>query len=104
MKLDCSNITKPEDITSQCDYKDEFPGGRDDRNLVSCCQGEENSYNELKHFYESNFSANDRREHGNSILKSMCECCKKKGKEEWSWEDYKKCVKNELSKRGLRWE
>lgn len=101
-KFDCSNITKPEDITSQCDYKDEFPGGRNDKNLVSCCQGEENyyNYNELKHFYENNFSANDRIRHGNSILESMCECCNKKHFQ-MTWGEYKECVKVELKKRGL---
>jgi len=102
MKFDCSNITKPEDITSQCDYTDEFPGGRNDRNLVSCCQGEDNSYNELKHFYESNFSAIDRRNYGNSILESMCECCNKKNSQ-MTWDEYKECVKVELKKRGVRW-
>jgi len=81
IKFNCSNITKPEDITSQCDYKDEFPGGRNDKNLVSCCQGEENSYNELKHFYESNFNQASKGTYGKEILESMCECCKKKGKE-----------------------
>ena len=44
-KLSRRNIRKVKDITSQCEYYDKHPGGRNDWNLVSCCQG--NGYNEL---------------------------------------------------------
>jgi hypothetical protein len=105
MKLSCSNITNPEDITSQCEYKDEFPGGRNDKKLVSCCQSKDdgNSYDELVNFYETHFNQSDKNTHGDKILKSMCECCNKKGKKEWSWEDYKECVKTQLKEKGLKW-
>ena len=78
-----------------CNYKDEFPNGKNDNNLVSCCQREENSYNELKHFYDSHFNETSKNKYRKEILKSMCECCNKKGNNNWRWEDYKQCVKEE---------
>jgi len=98
MNFYCSNITKPEDISSQCDYKDEFPKGRNDRKLVACCQSKDdgNNYDELKNFYEEHFSEEERNKYGEKILKAMCKCCNKKGKGKWSWDMYKKCVKDEL--------
>jgi len=61
-KFDCSNLQQPEDITSQCDYKDEFPNGRNDKKWVACCQSKDdgNNYDELKNFYEEHFSEEER--------------------------------------------
>jgi len=104
MKFDCLFLTEPKDITSQCNYKDEFPRGRRDKDLVSCCQGNGSSYNELEHFYRKNFSSEFGRNYGEEILQSMCECCEEKGEEEWKWERYKKCVREKLRNKGLKWE
>ena len=101
-KFDCSNITKPKDITSQCDYRDEFPNGKEDNDLVSCCQSKDdgNNYDELENFYETHFSEKDRKKHGKKILKAMCNCCNKKVKE-WKWKNYKSCIENTLNEYGL---
>jgi hypothetical protein len=92
-KLSCRNIRKVKDITSQCEYHDEHPGGRNDWNLVSCCQ--DNGYNELTNKlkrYKSLFPNIPE----TSILKAMCECCNKYYYKERTHKKYDKCVENKL--------
>ena len=90
-EFDCTNIKSVREITEQCKYKDENPRGPYDSSYVSCCQDQDdgNSYNELENFYDGM-----KKRYSNSVLllRAMCECCKEKGEEQWSWEKYKICV------------
>jgi len=95
MKLDCSNLEKPSDITSQCSYNDTYSG--DSRDEVSCCQSKNdgNSYDELEHFFEEYFDKN--RHNKKLFLKAMCECCNEKGQSKWKWQAYIDCMNKKLS-------
>jgi len=93
-RFNCQNIKTVEDITSQCEYYDEHPGGKRDWDLVSCCQ--DNGYNELTNKlkkYKKIFPSIPE----TSILKAMCECCNKYSHKERTHKNYDKCVENKLS-------
>jgi len=91
MNLDCSNLNKPSDITSQCSYHDTHSG--DSRDEVSCCQSKDdnNNYDELERFFNRYFDENI---HNKKLfLKAMCECCNEKGQSKWNWDRYIECMK-----------
>lgn len=91
IEFDCSNIKSVRDITEQCKYTDDYPGGPYDGQYVSCCQDRKdgNTYNELEYFYNE---MKDKYNNNLLLLRAMCECCKEKGEEKWKWDKYKICV------------
>jgi len=95
-KFDCENIKKVEDITSQCEYEDEYPGGDRDWDLVSCCQdkGYNELLNKLKKFKKLFPDISEE-----IILKTMCECCNKYNYRERTHHKYDTCVKEFIKRR-----
>ncbi|WP_229621101.1 hypothetical protein [Pseudomonas syringae] len=55
MKMSKSNPTSIADINAQYSYTDDFPGGKHDRDYVSC--GQHGTYNELDTAYEAELAA-----------------------------------------------
>ena len=91
-ELTCKNLQNVEEITDQCKYDDEFPGGHNDWLLVSCCQ--DNGYNELYNKltkYRNEYNVSDKK-----ILKAMCECCNKYEPHERTHEKFDECVEKKL--------
>jgi len=101
LKFNCEHILKIEDITKQCNYEDEFENFEDDLEYISCCaKSRENS---ITHFYNNNFEELKEKLFGKIILKSICECCKEKGKNLWKIEKFKECVKRKLKEFKIEW-
>jgi hypothetical protein len=83
--LDCSQVTKLEDIQTEGKYID--PSGQNnpvDKKLVSCLQthyknklGIEQEYNELKYIIDEHFADKKSNPY---LYKALCECCKEKVK------------------------
>ena len=99
--LNCEHILKPQDITKQCNIEDEFTDGVSNYTFISCCT--DNYPNSITKYFENHFANLKKQFFGKIILNAMCLCCKEKGTQKWTTEEFANCIKRKLKEYKIEW-
>ena len=74
---ECDDISSIQEINDQYDYKDEYPNGEGDSELVACGQ-DDDGYNELEYIYKAKLKkyVDEGRITEEEALKALCKACR----------------------------